>query len=191
MVLDLLPWRQTLYRKRSGQVMQALAVIALSSAIAIAVVLQMFFAERRAALQHRADIQQQLFIEAAEQQSIQQSYEEQLTKNQRLFARQAHWQQNADWQAHMLEWARLGKTLTISEVHGSAQQLRVSGEADDAAAIRQLKGLITAQQQNRQIELLPSGKFRFVISRQTESLSATRDVAGKQGAQDAIQSSDE
>jgi hypothetical protein len=115
----------------------------------------------------------------------------QLTKNQRLLALQANWQQNAAWQAQMLEWAHMEKNVTISEVHWSAEQLRVSGEADDAAAIRHIKGLIPAQQQNRQIELLPSGKFRFAISRQAESLPDPRDFAGKQGGQYAVQLSDE
>jgi len=191
MVLDLLPWRHTLYRKRICLVMRALAVIALSSAIAGAVLLQMFFAERRWAQQRMAELQQQLVIAAAMQQSIQQSYQAQLTKNQRLLALQTQWQQNADWQAQMLEWAHLNKAVTISEVHWSAQHLLVSGEADDAAAIRHIKALIPAQQQNRQIELLPSGKFKFAISRQTEFVSDPRDFAGKQGGQDAVQSSNE
>jgi Tfp pilus assembly protein PilN len=192
MVFDLLPWRQTLYQKRAGQILRAMLVILLLSCIATAVLLQVFFAERRVAQQRMADIQQQLLIAAAMQQSVQESYQVRLTKTRRLHEHQTRWQQNADWQAHMLEWARLDKTVTISEVHWAAQQLRVLGEADDAAAIRHSKGLMPAQQQNRQIELLPSGKFKFAIATQSESLSASnpRDSAGQQGGQDAVQSFD-
>lgn len=191
MVLDLLPWRQTLYQKRAGQIIRVMLGILLVSCIATTVLLQIFFDERRVALQRMADIQQQLLIAAATQQSTQESYEVALAKTRRLHTHQSQWQQNADWQAQMHEWAHLEKTVTISEVQWSGQQLRVSGEADDAAAIRHLKGLTPAQQQYQQIELLPSGKFKFAISRQSAHAPELRDSAGKPGGEDADQSMDQ
>lgn len=168
MLLNLLPWRQALYRKRLRQIIQMLAAMVLLSTIVVAVLIQVSVAAQRIAQQRLTDVQQQLLNAVGSQQLTQKSYQAQLAKMQVLLAHQARWQQNADWQKRMREWDRLVNTITINDVHWEASQLRVSGEVPDAGAVRNFEELIPAQQQIRQIELLPSGKYRFAISSRAE-----------------------
>lgn len=189
MHFNLLPWRQALYCKRFRQINQALAAMVLLSAIVIAVLIQVSFAEHRLAQQRLSDVQQQLTNAVGRQQLTQKSYQAQLEKMQVLLAHQARWQQNADWQKRIHGWDRLAKTITINDVHWEASRLRVSGEAPDAGAVRNFEDLFPAQQQIRQIELLPSGKYRFAISGRAEHDADASHSEEERGEQYAIQPS--
>ena len=176
MSINLLPWRQTLYRQRLRRTIQVLTVILALTAFAVILILKTFFTEQRLAEQRMAQLQQQLLSAAAQQQLMQQSYETRLAINQRLQARQMYWQQSAAWQARMQEWARLDSAVRISKVQWTGQQLQLSGESDDASTLRHLKHQTLAQQEDHQIELATNGKYQFVISKQVSSVADGHDA---------------
>ncbi len=171
MSMNLLPWRQALYRQRLRRTLQMLTAILTFTAFAVILILKAFFTEQRLAQQRMAQLQQQLLNAAARQQFMQQSYETRLTIYQRLQAQHTYWQQNAAWQARMQEWAGLDNAVRISKVDWTGQQLQLSGESDDASSLRRLKHQTLAQQEDHQIELATNGKYQFVISKQVSAVS--------------------
>ena len=171
MSMNLLPWRQALYRQRLRRTLQILTAILALTAFALILILKAFFTEHGLAQQRMTQLQQQLSSAAARQQLMQQSYETRLAINQRLQARHTVWQQNAAWQARMQEWARLDTAVRINKVHWTGQQLQLSGESDDASTLRHLKNQTLAQQEGHQIELATNGKYQFVISKQVSAIA--------------------
>ena len=171
MSMNLLPWRQALYRQRLRRTLQMLTAILALTAFTVILVLKAFFTEHHLAQQRMTQLQQQLLNAAARQQFMQQTYETRLAINKKLQVRHTYWQQNAAWQARMQEWAQLVNVVRLSKVDWTGQLLQLSGESDDASTLRTLKHQALAHQQDHQIELATNGKYQFVISNQVSALS--------------------
>lgn len=174
MVINLLPWRRACYKKRRRQILQILAAIIVCNVVLAAHVVQVHIEQRQQGQLRMTDLQQALRNAEIERHSRQHSYEMQLAKTHVLQDIVMRWQQNADWQTLMLEWGSLGKSIYVRQIVWADNRLQLFGEADDAGAIRTIKNLLPAQQQNPQIELAPSGKYQFMMSTEHESLSPVR-----------------
>ncbi|MDP3517954.1 MAG: hypothetical protein Q8S94_12380 [Pseudohongiella sp.] len=174
MVINLLPWRQALYKKRRRQTLQILVCIFVCQLVVAILLVSAHNARDEQAQQRLAAIQREVIKAEFDRQFLQQQYEVEFAKTAVLQETLTRWQQNADWQNVMRELGSLGTTVYVRQVAWTDNRLQLFGETNDAAAIRDLKNIFAAQQQNRQIELAPNGKYQFVISKEPEDPSVER-----------------
>ncbi len=174
MVINLLPWRQSLYKKRKRQILQILVCIFVCQLGVGILLVRAHNARDQYAQQRLAAIQSEVINAEFDRQFLQQQYEVQFAKTAVLQETLTRWQQNADWQKMMRDLGSLGTTVHVRQVAWTDNRLQFFGEANDAAAIRDLKNTFAAQQQNRQIELAANGKYQFVISTEPEDISRGR-----------------
>ncbi|TFH75160.1 hypothetical protein E3V39_03250 [Gammaproteobacteria bacterium LSUCC0112] len=164
MVINLLPWRQSRYKKRQRLIVQLLMAITVCHLVIGLYIVLTHLERTQLLLQHSTRVQQLLHRAAHDQQSLRQSYELQLAKVQSSQVMLTRWQKNADLQAMLFKWGSLGKSIDVRQVIWDDKGLQLFGEADDAGVIRVLKKMLAAQAQNQQIELSSGGKFQFLMS---------------------------
>lgn len=164
MVINLLPWRQSRYKRRQRQIVQLLMAITVCHLVIGLYIVLTHLERSQLLLQQSTRVQQQLQRAAHDQQSLRQSYDLQLAKVQGSQAMLTRWQKNADLQALLYQWGSLGKSIDVRQVIWDDKGLQLVGEADDAGVIRVVKKLLAAQAQNQQIELSSGGKYQFVMS---------------------------
>lgn len=163
-VINLLPWREALYRKRRRNF--ALALLSLTTA-----------GSAWAAISHHANVQNRMGYDShvthlqtalshleLDNVLLQHSLHELAEHNEQLQSRIIQWQQQRQWQQLMSEWQLLAEGAQISDITWQGNELLLSGFSDAADPLRRLIDG-SPQWQLEEIELNAQTRFRFVVSR--------------------------
>lgn len=167
-VMNLLPWREALYKRRRRKFNTALVGI-------LAVCLVCSAAHYRKQARYRLDydkkvitLQRTLLRLQQEHELLQKTEADMLDFMRNVAVLQLKWNRQREWQQQLVQWQWLSQDTHISNVSWQGNELLLSGRSDALYSLRQLMQQ-SPHWQLEQIELDAQSGFRFVLSGAVQS----------------------